>query len=1093
MAEGKASGRPVRGDGRFERPIVLWGGLALFLVGWATVSLTNAAETLFLKRVGVDQLPLVFLVNSALLAATTYLVGRRVATAEHGRALTITLLAATAFLAPVWLGLLADIPGVLAVLVISAKQIQALALLVFWVAMGGWVDGRQAKRLVPPMMAGGTLGVAFGSFASGTIGARLGIPSLVLVAALALGLAALATFALRRHTITRIDWPRRSRRDEDAETPGFVDLWRDSGLFRLLATAAVLAGMLAPVLYYLFSVAADAATRGMDGEQDLLQLYGSFRGWMNVAILALQLGGTSWLFRRVGVPRAALLAPTVYVLGLIAFASVGGLGVAIVAMAAASLQDKALGEPAERTLATLFPESTRPTVAALLDGMLKRFGGVLGNVLVMVTISLSIEGVLPHIAIPFAFVWLVAGVSLARVYPALLLEAASQTRFGRGDAPDADLLDARTIRLLETSLRAPDPERCAAACDLTLDAPASVAVSVTTRALAQAPLDNIPVLLDTVDRLVQSRTLDRSEARSASDAILDCVTARADLDPDCRARLVLLAASVAPVGESRAHAALVALAEDTTTQGTVALATRFALGGEEVDALLRDAVSDGSPEARHVALDALRTSLLGSRSNEILLEDVRRERLDLLVRLLSDETERPHAAHALADVAAHDPELARSVATSFCAHQDDPDPAVRSGLLRFLEHATLDEHARWAVTRVSSTNAAEVEAAQNYLRGLGAKGIEVVLEAFHCDCRHTREALLSVLRDIPVDAATLEGLVDAELAGIRRILSLEQVLAGATTSGLVRQRLGERVDEGTRAALSLFAALLQDGRIAELAPLLESVQSGRERAVLLEALEALMPGDRANALISLLDDGVRNEGTVRGAASAEELDAALHGALADEDSLTRAFVAATMEAEDLDRLGGVPEIQPNEPAYSLTPIRPIRALTQKSHEEETPAMLSGVEIVLHLRSLSLFERLSTRELAELASIVRELSHPANTHIVHEGDFDDCMYLIVSGQVTITRAGATLGGFGPRDFFGEMAILDGETRSATVTSTTKVRLLRIDRPDLLRVMDERPGIAIAICQTLSRRVRELNNVLSDMRQAREAEGTAGSAE
>lgn len=156
-------------------------------------------------------------------------------------------------------------------------------------------------------------------------------------------------------------------------------------------------------------------------------------------------------------------------------------------------------------------------------------------------------------------------------------------------------------------------------------------------------------------------------------------------------------------------------------------------------------------------------------------------------------------------------------------------------------------------------------------------------------------------------------------------------------------------------------------------------------------------------------------------------------------------------------------------------------------------MLSGVEIVLHLRSLSLFERLSTRELTELASIVRELSHPSNTRIVHEGDFDDCMYLIVSGKVTITRGGVKLGEFGPRDFFGEMAILDGETRSATVTSTTKVRLLRIDRPDLLRVMDDRPGIAIAICQTLSRRVRELNDTLRDIRQTRSSEATAGSAE
>lgn len=1093
MPDGKASAGGASAGTRVERPIVLWGGISLFLVGWATVSVTNAAETLFLKRVGVEQLPLVFLLNSALLAGTTYLVGRRVAAAEHGRALTTTLLVAAAFLVPVWLGLLADGPGVIAVLVISAKQIQALALLVFWVAMGGWVDGRQAKRLVPPMMAGGTLGVAFGSFASGALGARLGIPSLVLVAAVSLGLAALATIALRRHTITRIEWPRRSTRDDDAETPTFGDLWRDSGLFRLLATGAVLAGMLAPVLYYLFSVAADAATRGMDGEQDLLQLYGTFRGWMNVAILALQLGGTSWLFRRVGVPRAALLAPAVYVLGLVGFTAVGGLGVAIIAMAAASLQDKALGEPAERTLATLFPESTRPTVAALLDGMLKRFGGVLGNVLVLITIWGSLEAVLPRIAIPFAFVWLAAGIALARVYPALLLEAATQTRFGRGDAPDEDLLDARTIRLLEASLLDPDSERCAAACDLALDAPAGVAVTVTAKALPQAPIENVPVLLDTLDRLVQSRAVERGDARTASDAILDAVTARDDLDPDCRARLILLAASVAPVGESRAHAALTALADDPSTQGAVGLATRFALGGHDVDALLRDAVADGSPEARHVALDALRTSLLASRATDALPAEARRARLALLVQLLADQTERPHAAGALADVAAYDPSLARTIAPSFCAYQDDPDPAVRGALLRFLDHTDQSDHARWAVTRVSSTDADEVEAAQNYLRSLGSGGIDTILEAFHCDCRHTREALLPVLRDIPVDTATLEGLVDAELQGIRRVLALEHVLAGATTSGLVRQRLGERVDEGTRAALSLFAALFQDGRIAELGPLLERVRSGRERAVLLEALEALLPGGRATALIALLDESARKEGAAPSADPARERDSALRSALADDDSLTRAFVAATMESADLERLGGVPEIQPDEPAFPLTPIRPISPCTQDTEEQENPTMLSGVEIVLHLRSLSLFERLSTRELTELASIVRELSHPSNTRIVHEGDFDDCMYLIVSGKVTITRGGVKLGEFGPRDFFGEMAILDGETRSATVTSTTKVRLLRIDRPDLLRVMDDRPGIAIAICQTLSRRVRELNDTLRDIRQTRSSEATAGSAE
>lgn len=1088
MPDATTSAPAARSGRSFERPIVLWGGLSLFLVGWATVSLTNAAETLFLKRVGVEQLPLVFLLNSALLAASTYFVGRRIAATELGRALTLTLLAATAFLVPLWLGLQADVPGVLAVLVISAKQIQALALLVFWVAMGGWVDGRQAKRLVPPMMAGGTLGVAFGSFASGALGGELGIAALVLVAAVALGFATLATIALRRHTVARIEWSRRTRPDDDAERPSIADLWRDSGLFRLLAVGAVLAGMLAPVLYYLFSVAADAATRGMDGEQDLLQLYGNFRGWMNVAILALQLGGTSWLFRRVGVPRAALLAPAVYVLGLIGFATVGGLGVAIAAMAAASLQDKALGEPAERTLATLFPERVRPTIAALLDGILKRFGGVLGNVLVLITISLSLEAILPRVAIPFAFLWLAAGIALARVYPALLLEAATQTRFGRGEAPDADLLDTRTIRLLEASLLDPDAERCAAACDLVLDAPAGVAVSVTAAALGAAPSENVPILLRTLDQLVHSRSLGDDDARHASDVVLNAVTARVDLAPDARARLILLAASVAPVAGDRAREALAALAEDETTQGSVRLATHLALQGEDVDELLSRAVYDGPAESRRVATDALRTSLLSSRGSEAIGESTRKQRLALLVHLLSDEEERIVAADTLADLAEQDAAAARTVADAFCERQGDADPAMRAALLRFLAHIGRADFARWAISRLSSTSAAEVAAAQKYLTALGPQGIDVLLEAFHCDCRHTREALLPVLRDIPVDSGTLQALIDSELEGIRHVLELERGLAGATTSGLVRQRLSERIDEGTRATLSLFAALFHDDRIAELGPLLERVNAGRERAVLLEALEALLPAGQASNLLGLLDAGAGVPATTENGDSEAARDRALRSALADDDSLTRAFVAAALEEAELDRLGGVLEIQPDEPAYPLTPLRPISPCSHADREQETPPMLSGVEIVLHLRSLTLFERLSTRELTELAGIVRELSHPADTRIVQEGDFDDCMYLIVSGKVAITRSGVKLTEFGPRDFFGEMAILDGETRSATVTSLTKVRLLRIDRPDLLRVMDDRPGIAIAICQTLSRRVRELNDNLRDLRQTQSA--TAG---
>jgi CRP-like cAMP-binding protein len=135
-------------------------------------------------------------------------------------------------------------------------------------------------------------------------------------------------------------------------------------------------------------------------------------------------------------------------------------------------------------------------------------------------------------------------------------------------------------------------------------------------------------------------------------------------------------------------------------------------------------------------------------------------------------------------------------------------------------------------------------------------------------------------------------------------------------------------------------------------------------------------------------------------------------------------------------------------------------------------MLSRVEIVLHLRSLALFDRLTTGELSDLATIVREERRPAGETIVREGDFDDSMFLVVTGEVNVIRAGLHVATTGPGDFFGEMAVLDGETRSADVVAHTAVHLLRLERADLFRLMDEQPSIAIGICRTLSRRVRNL---------------------
>ena len=978
--------------------------------------------------------------------------------------------------------------------------------------MGGWVDSRQAKRLVPPMLAGGTLGAVLGSFTSGPLGTAVGISSLVLVAAVALAGAALATRVLRTKTLVRLggSQSREQQREENRLT--LRQLWADSGLFRMLAAAGVLSGMLAPVLYFVFSVAADAATAGRNGEQELLHLYGNFRGFMNIAILALQLGGTSWLFRKIGVPRAAILAPVVYTAGFIGFASLGGIAVAIAVMAAATLQDKALAEPAERTLATLFPENARATVTALLDGLLKRCGGAAGNLLVLSTITLGAQTWLPVIAAPLAMVWLGVAAALARVYPSLLLEAAAQTRFGRGQAPDAELLDPRTTRQLAASLLDPDPRQCRATCELLLEAPTEVAVGAIAGALRKTPGNNLSVVLETLDVLCTSRT-DVAERRTqlalqhAARAARKAALERDDLTGFERARICMISAMLGTGPDAAEQQTLETLCDAPGTDPSLRLAARFVRGESGAEATLSAAASGEDSDARTVALHGLQTLLLRADDVEQSVEQAVEQRLGAVAALLADPRTRAQAAETLARIASRHRDRLEQTTETFLAYQHDIDPSVRASLLRFIGATGNTAEARWAVGRLGSDDTPEVEAAAQCLRELGSDAIEVILESFHCDGRRTRDALLPVLRDIPMSAAQLTSLIDDELAEIRHVMDLEKQVGPVTTSVLFRQRMRERVEESTRAALSLYATVYRDDRIAELGPLLERVRGGRERAVLLEALEALLPGGRTAPLMRLLESA---EGppaaTERGTAAKagigtaprmettkaggpEATDEILRRALTDRDSLTRAFVAASLEPDSLARLGGCDEIRPEEPAHALVPIHGRLGTSEPDDELEDGAMLSGVEIVLHLRALALFEQLRTRELTELAGIVRQMSFDRGTRIVTEGDFDDCMYLVIEGTVEVTRRGARLGELGAREFFGEMAILDGETRSATVTASSGVRLLRIDRDDLLRVMDERPGIAISICQTLSRRVRELNEAVRELQQPDKPKGSS----
>jgi len=1007
--------------------------------------------------------PVAFLASSLLLVLTTSAMGRLAARRPQIPLLARTLFMLALGLIPLWLLVQANVRSVFAALVILSKQVESIAVLVFWVALGGMLHARQAKRLYAPIVAGGTLGEIVGSFTSGVIGHTLGIATLLPIAGVALAVA--GVLALRVGAAMPVRFGR-VRHRPPADAPGplglLIPLWRDSRLFRLLSISALLCGALGPMLYFQFAYMADQATRG---ELQLLSLYAAVRGGLNVLVLLLQLVGTSRLFLRLGVPLASSLSPVVYLAGFLGLSVRVGLDSAIGAMATANLQDHAVYDPAQRVLVTLFPERQRPAATTLIEGPVQRAGSVLGNLIVLATIAVGTPAAVALVGVPIAALWGAAAFVLWRIYPTLLLEVAT-TRHLHVEEGVAlyELLDPATHRSLIASLTDGDPERFRTACQLVATAPLPRAVTTLARGARRASPVNRPLLLETLHRVLDREDTGPAIVPAAAGQLEPLLEQPDHLSDDERTGLVAayarLAADVRP--GSRAADLLERFRNDPAEAVRLAATARLSRARaleadrDDIDAVLRRALGSDDPTTRHVALDEMRTVLLTPGAGPHGNGGAERwpQRIAALAARLPEPRDRVRAAEVLADVAARygAEAVAADVLLPYAA---DEDPQVRAAVLRFVGHANLEGQIGWAVERLASSDEDESAAAAAALRTFGRVAINPLIDGLHRGRRAIRQAVLPILRDLQVDAVTLQVMIERQIERMQHLRLQVDALNTGQLSELVLQRLRERVDERAQTVLLLFATLSNEDRFAVLGRLLGRSPHGRGRAVLLEALEALLPPDERTRLMPLLDEddavAVQAAATARGRKPLT-LAEAIGEVRTDADPLTLSFLDASLD--------------PHALAATRNPEDTAQDADAEPHE-----MLSRVEICLHLRSLDLFAGLTTRQLSEIASVVHEETVPMGTAIVREGDFGDCMYLIVSGEVEISREGQYKVNAGPGELFGEMSLFDGETRMATVTAVRRTRLLRLDRQALFELMDEQPSIAIGICQTLSRHVRD----------------------
>ncbi len=137
-----------------------------------------------------------------------------------------------------------------------------------------------------------------------------------------------------------------------------------------------------------------------------------------------------------------------------------------------------------------------------------------------------------------------------------------------------------------------------------------------------------------------------------------------------------------------------------------------------------------------------------------------------------------------------------------------------------------------------------------------------------------------------------------------------------------------------------------------------------------------------------------------------------------------------------------------------------------------------------LRTIPLFAGLREGDVIRLATAARERTYPKNSVIVFEDDPGDALYVVVSGQVKVVLTAedgreVILSVRDRGDFFGEMALIDDEPRSAHVIAIEDSRLLVLRREDFQRCLSDIPAIAIGMLRALVGRLRQADDKIGGL--------------
>jgi HEAT repeat protein len=337
-----------------------------------------------------------------------------------------------------------------------------------------------------------------------------------------------------------------------------------------------------------------------------------------------------------------------------------------------------------------------------------------------------------------------------------------------------------------------------------------------------------------------------------------------------------------------------------------------------------------------------------------------------------------------------------------------------------------------------------------------------------------RNALVSLVEEPALGPAALTSLDRMRAAGLIEPIDprkLHTVLEAEMQKGLRYEAAATALRDGSGEPRELFAA----GELRGL----------QQRSV--ERVLKILGLSYDTTRLSAISVGIRSESAAQRSNALELLEGTMSRTTATTVMPFLEAVAEGLPRARLDELLGEPDRIRTRPAESLLddddwwPRAIALHLLGRDDEVTTPGlspddrtedgqMIPLIEKVMILKGSEFFKNFPGADLAGIASLADVVHVEPGEVVFEQGDEGDAFYVVVQGSIKISRGQTLLATLGPREGFGEMAILDRDTRSATATASEATTMLRLDRDSFDRVVEQNPVVARGIYRVLTGRLR-----------------------